>query len=317
MRAANWHQRGMSLIELMISITLGMIVIGYTVGFYGSAVGLSAQSLNQNHLNQELRAVLTMVARDLRRAGGWGATSAVTRVAFGSNLELAATSGQSIQARLRPVGSSAMIANTDTILATLGPIVTGLTLRHIGDNGVNYRATVASYSYAAGNPGVATMQLNLVGSWPSSEILAATWSVQNPFSEMIVDGNCILFAYDRIQDGESLPDGILQRVTNIVSGSGKSSELMGYRYDSGDKAVETRSSDRLCNEGSWVNLTDEKTVEVTAFTIADLSPPPIDTGGAIVTVREFHLTISGRLKRNPAITLTLEDRVRVRNEGVN
>lgn len=63
------RQKGYSLVELMISLVLGMIVIGAAMGVYiGTFIGNSNQ-MKMARLNGDLRIVLTQVTRDLRRAG--------------------------------------------------------------------------------------------------------------------------------------------------------------------------------------------------------------------------------------------------------
>lgn len=63
------NQLGMSLTEMLISLAISMVVIGGVVSIYGSTVGSSSTTLKSSKLNQELTAVLSVMANDIRRAG--------------------------------------------------------------------------------------------------------------------------------------------------------------------------------------------------------------------------------------------------------
>ncbi len=78
---------GFSLVELMVSVAIGLVVLGGVVGIFASSVKGNADALKMTRLNQELQAVMGMMTRDIRRAGYWGnATSAIGPPAtFASN----------------------------------------------------------------------------------------------------------------------------------------------------------------------------------------------------------------------------------------
>lgn len=59
----------MSLIELMVAITLGLIVIGSLVTFVVSSVASYSANTRLTRLTQDLRASMGMVIRDVRRTG--------------------------------------------------------------------------------------------------------------------------------------------------------------------------------------------------------------------------------------------------------
>lgn len=73
-------QNGFTLIEMMISITLATIAMSSMISVFVNNVKSNGDSISQVHLNQELRAVMDVMSRDIRRAGYWsnavyGATS--------------------------------------------------------------------------------------------------------------------------------------------------------------------------------------------------------------------------------------------------
>ena len=85
-RARVAAQRGLSIIELMVGLTLGMVVVIGGISLFVSNATTSRQLNLETRVNQDLRAAVDLIARDLRRAGYWGeslrgtvATSAPTR----------------------------------------------------------------------------------------------------------------------------------------------------------------------------------------------------------------------------------------------
>lgn len=62
------HQRGMGLVELMISIVIGMIVIAGALTVAASTMGANASQMKMSRLNNELRIAMTAIVRDMRRA---------------------------------------------------------------------------------------------------------------------------------------------------------------------------------------------------------------------------------------------------------
>lgn len=60
---------GFSLVELMISVTLGLIVMGGVIGIFASTVKSHSDTLKMTRLHQELRAAMDIMSRDIRRAG--------------------------------------------------------------------------------------------------------------------------------------------------------------------------------------------------------------------------------------------------------
>ena len=60
--------RGFSLVEMMISVVLGLIVIGSVITLVVATMRSNTQNIQSTRLTQELRAILDVVTRDVRRA---------------------------------------------------------------------------------------------------------------------------------------------------------------------------------------------------------------------------------------------------------
>ncbi|MCP8688494.1 PilW family protein [Marinobacterium sedimentorum] len=72
------RQRGFSLIELMIAMLLGLLVSAIVIGMFSMTVGSTKQAVTTIRLNQELRTVMDLMVRDLRRAGYWNGALAAS-----------------------------------------------------------------------------------------------------------------------------------------------------------------------------------------------------------------------------------------------
>ncbi len=60
---------GFTLIELMVALVLGLVVIGGVMGVFMSTYQANAQNIKSIRLNEEMRAVVALMSRDIRRAG--------------------------------------------------------------------------------------------------------------------------------------------------------------------------------------------------------------------------------------------------------
>jgi len=65
-------QRGLSLVELMISMTLGLLLMGGMLTLFHSALANSRNLNAGKQLEDELHGTLDLIVRDLRRAGAMG-----------------------------------------------------------------------------------------------------------------------------------------------------------------------------------------------------------------------------------------------------
>jgi type II secretory pathway component PulJ len=116
-------------------------------------------------------------------------------------------------------------------------------------------------------------------------------------------GSCLLFTYDI-----------------DASGTYASNEFFGYRYNDTDDAVAIRTSGASGNTctsgGTWENLTDENAVAISNFSV-DVTPATVTSMGMTVTVRDFTISITGNLKSDTSVVRTLQETIRVRNDGLN
>ena len=68
-------QRGLSLVELMLGMAIGLFIVAAAVTLLGSQLRENRSLLLEARLMQDLRSAADLIGRDLRRAGHWGAAA--------------------------------------------------------------------------------------------------------------------------------------------------------------------------------------------------------------------------------------------------
>ncbi len=67
-------EQGFSLIELLISMVIGLIIIAAGISIFANTAGTDFYQLKVTRLNQELRSTMNLMVRDIRRVGYIGPT---------------------------------------------------------------------------------------------------------------------------------------------------------------------------------------------------------------------------------------------------
>lgn len=275
------HQSGFSLSELMISMVLGLIVMGAALTIFTLVFQTNADSLRRQHLNQDMRAVMAIVTHDIQRAAHWG------------RADVTAFPQADVTLSQTTVGTATLTdANSSNIFAVTGNDLAGLTL--VGGNG---QATVTSVDDDN------TLTINITDDFDGTSMGAGKWGFLNPFQLVFpttsTTASCILFTYD------------LDR-NNIVA----TNERFGYRLN--NNAVQMfQSGTHACDNGVWEDLTDTST-NVTAFAIT-LTSDAADTDGAgpgtsQVINRRVDVNMTANLASDATITRTINTEIKVFND---
>jgi type II secretory pathway component PulJ len=286
----------------MIGLLVGMIIVAAALSLLTTTMASSNDSIKMTRLDQELRQVMTMLTRDLRRATVWDPAADVLRVSLADPLTLSGNAG------------TIEVTSTGGRLDEIGAKAVGGTLIYTVKDGANiivYRGSIDNYTSAD-----ETYAVTLSTAWPDDVIKhgvpAGNWNILRPESTLTDSGTdpgtCLLFVSDNDFSG-------------TYDDPAGSNERLGYRYDDAEKAVEVRiegASGNTCTEGgTWENLTDNNTVEVTEFEVTDRSPDSFDSAGFTIELREFTIKIVGRLKSDPSVKRTIQETVRVRNDRLS
>lgn len=296
------RQSGFGLVELMIGLLVGMIIVAAALSLLTTTMASSNDSIKMTRLDQELRQVMTMLTRDLRRATNWDPAADVLRVSLADPLTLSGNTG------------SINVTSTGGRLGEIGAKAVGGTMIYtVKDGGVItvYRGHIDSYTSAD-----ESYQVTLSAPWPDDVIKhgvpAGNWNILRPESTLVDSGTnpgtCLLFVSDHDFSG-------------TYDDAGASNERLGYRYDANEDAVEVRiegaSGDTCTGGGTWENLTDNNTVKITEFEVTDNSPDSFDSAGFTIELREFTIKIAGQLKSDPSVKRTIQETVRVRNDRLS
>lgn len=67
--------RGVTLVELMVALLIASAVIGGIMAIFVSSVKHGRMTVEQGHLDNELHHVMSVVTRDVRRAGYWASAN--------------------------------------------------------------------------------------------------------------------------------------------------------------------------------------------------------------------------------------------------
>ncbi len=67
------RQAGLSIVELMVGITVGLFIVGAATMVVTTQLGDNRRLLLETQLQQDLRASADIITREVRRAGAWGA----------------------------------------------------------------------------------------------------------------------------------------------------------------------------------------------------------------------------------------------------
>lgn len=84
------HQRGFSIIELLVGVAVGLFVLSGALKLFGDYMISNRRLVLETAVNQDMRAAADLIARDLRRAGYWGNSTA--SVITTNSMPVAATS---------------------------------------------------------------------------------------------------------------------------------------------------------------------------------------------------------------------------------
>jgi len=289
-------QLGLTLIELMISIVLSLFVLGGVLYITSSTMQSNTQNLRSTHLNQELRAAMQMITRDIRRAG------------YRYGVEIAGAYTASNSVTIAPLSGSSIVV-TAPASAPFGAWIIGSRIRHVSTS------TGLSYCIDVSSPTTGTSFTSATGAFvdcedssnptafPSASIGAGSWTIEDPNGGIQFTANCVSFGYDADND--------------VGNGYIVASEVIGYRLNG--TAIE-RGSSADCSTNTFgeteaVISPTVSGVTITNFSVTNLGPAAaIPAGNVDVQLLELQLTLSGQLSSDTSITRSITEVVKVRND---
>lgn len=302
-----YKQRGLSLVEMMVALAIGMVIIAGALYMSTSATTASRDNIRMSFLNQELSNAMNLITKDLRRASYWGGALDAARVSGVSSLTFSAVSGTGVSITINSDAADV----SDTIVDGLGAKAkaVGAKLIYLEKSATSpypvekYTATITDYT-----PSTNTFTADLTTTFPSTVlanggVVKGSWAIIPPTNTVTTDvtgDDCAIFSYDENGNGQA-----------------DTNERFGFRYDSTEQAVELRTSATSCSGTGWENITDPTRVQIYEFTIERPTATSVPAGSFSVDVREYTIVLKGRLTSDTSIDRTLQETIRVRNDSVN
>ncbi|WP_068545775.1 PilW family protein [Thalassotalea crassostreae] len=256
------HISGLTLIELLLAMVLGLIVLSGVIYVYLAVIVSTSDTLKSSKLNSQLMTIMSVVSSDIRRAGYWD-----------NSVDL-----------LPPTQNPFNIEDDSLLVIT----------KSMSDNTAITENTDES-------------------------------------------GTCILYSYDRNEDGD-------------VDDVGDLNEYYGVRLNNG--AVQIRANGSVtdsdnCSNGTWQTISDTDLYEITTLTFnpkgsacvnstepngedspndadstidddgeADCYSVAPETDQITVETREILISLAGQLKSDSEVKAKISQTVRVRNDVV-
>ena len=295
--------RGFSLVELMISILIGLIVLSAVSTIYMNTVRNNSDLLKVSKLNRELNAVMVFISNDIRRSGYWGGARIALDLPGDINLASTAVGAGSVDATATLMDFSSL---SSTISANLlGPfLMNSCTAPPCGKMQIN---TFKSTNAVAGK---------ITQAFTSNTLNVGAWFLVNQFTDITIadvatgaasaPGNCILYTYDRDADG-ALSDG-----TNATD------ERYGIRLNNNAIEIWTGSGagEHICNgdAADWESITDTNITSITQLEFSLTNQSMTISGNSTLTVRDVVIELGAQLGDDPLTTKQLTETVRIRND---
>lgn len=152
-----------------------------------------------------------------------------------------------------------------------------------------------------------TGELRRAGYWSRArETLDGAVNAYAPIR--IIDGDCVLYSYDRAADS--------------VDGIPGEDERFGLRLRGGALQMKTSGGCGAddcadCDSGVWWAMSDPASVRITALAFDETQHTRSLPNGTSVTVRSVHYTLGGALARDPELTATLVGAAELRNDRLD
>lgn len=254
-------QRGFTLIEIMISLMLGLIIIAATLTIYITSIRSSGDTIQSARLNHDLESAMSLMINDIKRAGFWG--GAVID-ADSRNNPFTATTGTITNIQIRDFATNALADPGNCILYSYDANSDGTVDSNefygfrLNNNSIEIRTTgttTNSCTEAGWQEFVLGSQLNITAlqfsMLPFAGTLPATtrclnYSLAPPapaFDSSDIDTTCaIAFADGNITSGDQLAE---KRVVNIIITGTLDSDAIVSKTLTG--SVQVRN-DRLFNQ---------------------------------------------------------------------
>lgn len=274
------RQRGATLVGILVGITVGLILLAGALTFFDALVRSETDFIRLARLNAATRDVMDLMHRDIRRAGYWSA----------------AELQQLPDATLTPSASR----GTGVDLTASEPVFVS--------------AADSIGRLVAGNGGVLQIQgwqspfqvsgMVLQPFQNTAPITSGRWVYPaNPFqtagAALYIDdsASCILYSYDDESDAYLDPQ-----------------DRFGFRLNDGRVEMLIDAGGADCQSGVWEGISPDEVNIIDLRFSQSLTVHPAAGGRLAVETVTVAIRLEAQLERDPGVSLSLADTVRVRND---
>lgn len=289
MLTLRFNQEGMTLVELLVGMLIGLLVAAVGVGLFATAIKAQTDNIRLVRLNQDMRALMDIMVRDIRRAG------------FVMDAD--------------PDGAENLIYNnpffdpsTDISIYSTSSLTDNCILYAYNENhdeetwGVDLPSVDSSDFLGFQLDGV-THRLKMRKSGSANE--SASCSEPSKWED-VIDPNVEITALTFTLTTKTL------NVTSILDGTGDDNG--NGLCDSGEGCVWVCDSSLGCN----CDTGGACACDPSGGCIAAVAPNCIRDNSspdpACIYVRDVVISLSGRVLNDPSVNQTISERVRIRND---
>jgi prepilin peptidase dependent protein B len=313
--------RGFTIAELLIGMAVGLLVLLAVTSVYITTLKTSALTLASSRLNQEMSAIINIMANDIRRAGYWSGGAANFMIAhenpFGA-VERAATTADISAPRVHDNGGSGDPA--DYVDVTYGDPGGGSNNFAITGSSVGSCITY-SYDAVAGK----TYDVDGVTEIPADdEEFGFRWdgwpADRADYDSTSKEGLLLMRTSNNTSGPNSCADGNWLAVNEFSDDFSDGVIITNLQFDmSASTCYNASEPDGDPVGGASATIDADQLLEPTEFNCYAVAPkvtvagPPLVEGHSTVESLQVVITLTAELANNPDSSATLRQTVQLRN----
>lgn len=210
-------QRGLSIVELMVGVAVGMFVVGGAIKLFVDHVVSNKRQLAEIRVNQDMRAAADILARDIRRAGYW--ENAASQVAAVNPYAVAASLPSASDIRYAYARNADDTLDSNEQVGFRRQVVSGIGVLQIQDGLNNWQpitdpgtVDITNFTVTAAAPALSTDMSDLCPCLYKLSCTAA--DMTDPARNPLGPRTATILSYQITLAGRSVSDANITRTIN-------------------------------------------------------------------------------------------------------
>lgn len=275
-------QQGLTLIEILIALALGLFIIAATLTLFINTVKSSSDTIKSVRLNHDLEMALNLIGNDIKRAGYWG------------NAKINANS------RINPFTDDALSTPATTARTNIQILTANSTT--VADPG-----TCILYTYDFDDDGRVDAETAATGDTD------ADGKIDNEYYGFRLINNTLQMRVSGTKTDDCTTSGNSNSWQEFIDGNMINITGLQFSFTALNNAVANLTATSRC----W-NLTTTATPSTNnTINCAGITPTPNPATTAapnnIAVRRVVNITLTGQLKDDPDVTKSVSSTVEIRN----